>query len=84
MLERRSFLISFGWIAASPALARAWPLAAPMGRRRTPLGDPLPPPALTSETRLAGPVLRIDGWEQQSGDGEVWISINQSWRSAWR
>jgi hypothetical protein len=48
------------------------------------LGDPLPPPALAGETGLAGPVLRIDGWEQHSGEDEVWISINQSWRSAWR
>jgi hypothetical protein len=84
MLGRRSFLIGCGWIAATPALAKALPLSAPINRRRGILGDPAPPEAVVGETPLAGPVLRIDGWEQQSGDGEVWISINQSWRSAWR
>ena len=77
MLGRRSFLICCSCITAAAAVAL-------IDRRRTPLGDPLPLQAPAGETRSAGSVLRIDGWEQPSGDGEVWISINQSWRSAWR
>ena len=77
MLERRLFLIGCGCFAASAAVLS-------IDRRRTALGDPPPPPAVAGETGLAAPVLRIDGWEGPAGDDEVWISISQSWRSAWR
>jgi hypothetical protein len=89
MLGRRAFLIGCGWVATAPALANAWSLLAPSSPRQVSLGDSLLQQALAGETQPAGTVLRIDGWErpfdhESSADGEVWISINQSWRSAWR
>jgi hypothetical protein len=88
MLGRRSFLITCGWIVTAPALAKEGLLSAPSSRARTELADPSPPKTLT-ETRLEGPVLQIEGWDtpfvsEQSAGSQVWISINQSWRSAWR
>ena len=79
MFGRRSFLIACGWIVAAPALAK----------RESPLAHPLPLQTLTEEARLGCPVLQIDGWDEpfdseQSAGGQLWISVNQSWRTAWQ
>jgi hypothetical protein len=87
MLGRRSFLITCGWMVTAPALAKVWLPSATIGRPRDPLVDPLPPQ--TDGARLEGPVLQIKGWDtpfisEKSAGGQVWISINQSWRTIWR
>jgi hypothetical protein len=90
MLGRRTFLIMSGSIATLPALALARNLLAIETRSRTlPPVDPLPQRVLTVETQPKVPVLRIAGWDspfqsEQSPNTDVWLSINQSWRAAWR
>ena len=77
-MGRRTFILSTGLAAGASALAslfavsRAWAL-----------------PLTSSQAEL---VFKIDGWSARdfvSSDGaspaeEVWISINHSWRAAWR
>jgi hypothetical protein len=87
MLGRRSFLITCSWIVAAPTLAKAWPLSATMSWPRNLLVDSLPPQ--TDGARLEGPVVQIAGWDtpfisEKSAGSQVWISINQSWRTTWR
>jgi hypothetical protein len=87
MLGRRSFLITCGWMVAAPALAKVQPPSTTMSRPGAPPVDPLPPQ--TDGARLEVPVLQIEGWEtplisEKSEGSQVWISINQSWRTAWR
>jgi hypothetical protein len=90
MLGRRSFLIMSGWSVALPALATATHFLARDARSRAlPLVDPLLQQELAVDTHPKVPVLRIAGWEspvgsEQSPSTDVWLSINQSWRAAWR
>jgi integrase len=70
----------------APAAARALLLAATSGRPRTPLPESLPPRAVTDEPAA---VLQIVGWDtpfvsEESARSPVWISVNRSWRTAWR
>ncbi len=80
MIRRRTFLIGCGGMVAAPAVAQ-------LGLPWTAVAPPVAPvPA------AAGPhtfVLRIEGWDAPAepgatADGEVWVSITQGWRSAWR
>jgi hypothetical protein len=79
MLARRAFLIWCGSLAAG---------LAPKSLRAK--GSPavsLPQQPDTEETPAV--VFHITGWEtpldsQESARGRVWISINGSWRAAWR
>jgi hypothetical protein len=87
MLGRRTFLIPCGWIVAAPALAKEGSFLATSNLPRLPLADPL---ALqTDDAQLECPVLQIEGWDtpfvsEESGGNQMWISINQSWRTTWR
>jgi hypothetical protein len=86
-IGRRTFILGTGLAAAAPAFAdllgfaRAYTALPP-----EPMPSPLPADA-------DGLVFRIDGWSARDDvtpDGapqrsdEVWISINQSWRTSWR
>ncbi len=75
MLERRSFLISCGCMVAA--------LAAPEIEAHE-----LPPIGLPSKPCKTAVVLRVQGWDapqSEEGTGDViWISMDRSWRSAWR
>ena len=90
-IARRTFLVAAGVFAASPVLANLLASASDTGTRTLPLSAPLPPLAdAADQTDL---VFKIDGWNVRdplsidrvpaAGD-EVWISVNQSWRTAWR
>lgn len=80
MLGRRSFLISCSWVAA--AFVPMKPGCAGLSQVVLPSS-----PLEANETRPF--VLSIAGWDmpracEQGGSSRVWISINQSWRVAWR
>jgi hypothetical protein len=82
MLGRRSFLISCGWLVTGPVLAKN-------NRPGTSVTVSLPPQMQTDETPLPAPVLHIEGWStpfdsEQRPRSQVWISVNRSWRTAWR
>jgi hypothetical protein len=88
MLERRSFLIAGGIAVGTPAMARALVLPATSNRPPTLLSEPLPPQTPVDETHDAR-VLQIEGWDtpfvsEESARSQVWISVNRSWRTAWR
>ena len=69
MIDRRKFVSGTTLVAVVPTLS--WlPVA-------------LPTPAAQTN-RL---VMKIDGWStpgQRGTDEEVWITVNRSWRTAWR
>jgi hypothetical protein len=79
MLERRSFLISCGCIVAGLAAAEA-------GTPDVPAMVLPPRPSETSEA--PGVALRVQGWDApepaEGAGGQIWISIDRSWRAAWR
>ena len=86
-MTRRTFILSSGLVAAAPALASVLTTApdpeSSMLRSAADLQSDLP------VTEAAGYDLpfRIDGWEPReeiAADERMWISINQSWRAAWR
>ena len=78
-IDRRTFIIQGATLlATAPALADVLTRSSPA---RTPL------------TTEAGPdenstVFKIHGWDHYGGEAsngnEVWLTINQSWRAAWR
>lgn len=84
MINRRSFIQSAIVVAATPALATLFPLST---TARPSLG-PEPSPQAADTTNPDRCVFKIDGWdhcEAKASDGnEVWIRIDQSWRTAWR
>jgi hypothetical protein len=84
-INRRTFILGTGLAAAAPAFADLLVFA----RAYT----ALPPEPKPSPADADGLVFRIDGWSARDDvtpDGaaqrsdEVWISINQSWRTSWR
>jgi hypothetical protein len=86
MMRRREFLIGCGCSVTAPAFAAfGWPPATgPL-----PVALPVAAPAQAQGTTLEALVLRIDGWELpesrgSSADNQMWVSVNSSWRAAWR
>jgi len=78
-IARRTFLFAAGAFAASPVLAKLLPWAHGVA-------PDLPVPAAAAEqTDL---VFRIDGWSAResiaSSCDELWLTVNKSWRTAWR
>ncbi len=86
-MNRRTFILSTGLVAATPAFARV--LTTSPNTESTVL-----PRAVSSQldlpaTEAAGYDLpfRINGWEpreEMAADERMWIGINQSWRASWR
>lgn len=80
MLGRRLFLISCGWVLAGFAPAKTSRAGIPR----------IIPPSPLIETGETPPItLSIAGWDspfhcEQRASSRVWISINRSWRVAWR
>jgi hypothetical protein len=74
IIGRRTFILGTGFVASAPALALHASL---------PLGSAQPRP-VAGEGGMNGAVFKIHGWEDDRGGDQLWISINQSWRTAWR
>ena len=87
-IDRRKFLVSTGLAATAPALAGllSLPAIAQLSAAQS------PEPALSAgeaNVRIdtSGVVFGIDGWglgDNSPDANMVLISVNQSWRSAWR
>jgi hypothetical protein len=84
-IGRRTFILGTGLAAAAPAFAN---LIAVARTCASPSASPSLSPSPTDNL-----VFRIDGWSVRDSASidrnplpcdEVWISINQSWRTAWR
>jgi hypothetical protein len=81
MIDRRTFVVQGATLlAAAPALADVLTCLPPT---RTPL---VTRAEVGSDENSA--VFKIHGWDGHGGEAssgnEVWLSINQSWRAAWR
>ncbi len=86
-MNRRTFILSTGLVAAAPALASV------PRTSLNPASSVLPSAVgLQSEppvTEAAGYEFpfKIYGWEPREGtaaDERMWISINRSWKASWR
>jgi hypothetical protein len=80
MLGRRSFLISFASLITG---------LAPAKRSRAGTSPIVSPPPRLEPDEAPVVVLHIAGWDtplvsEPSASNSVWISINRSWRTAWR
>ena len=87
MMDRRRFICAAGLVALTPAIEALLPLSAAAQVRAPSLSTPVPATsgAITDPNSA---VFKIDGWDSFESTGssrnEVSISINQSWRTAWR
>jgi hypothetical protein len=79
MIDRRTFIIEGATLLATgPALSGVLTCSLPA---RT-------PPITEAGPGENSAVFKIHGWdhsgEEASNGNEVWLTINQSWRAAWR
>jgi hypothetical protein len=87
-IDRRTFLLAAGLSATAPALAclLSLPAIAQLPAAQPP--DVLPPAIGTVPNGdTDGVTFGIDGWalcDNAPAAGLVLISVNRSWRSAWR
>jgi hypothetical protein len=97
MIRRRTFILSVGLGATTPALAYLQSFLSTARAQALPPPNLFPPPRPSGATDANGVVFRIEGWDvhtasmrsdasliHDSTGGEVWITLNQSWRTAWR
>lgn len=81
MIDRRTFILETGLIAAAPALVSILPrrlVARPHSLLRLP----------ADATAVNNPVFMINGWShpedtKEGASDAVWISVSQSWKTAW-
>ena len=84
MMNRRMFLYGAGLVGLTPAIMELLPGLA-RAKARTPLYIPPVPATPDAISDFNAIVFKIDGWDSsEPGPNEVSISLNQSWRSAWR
>ena len=86
-MTRRAFILSTGVVAAAPALASV--LTTSPNPETSVLPSAVGLQSGLPMTATAGYDLpfRIHGWEprdERTTDERTWISIDRSWRAAWR
>jgi hypothetical protein len=86
-MTRRTFILSTGLVAAAPSLASMLTTSPKPGSSMLPSAGGLQSDLPVTKTAGYDLPFRIDGWEpreKMAPDERMWISINQSWRAAWR
>jgi hypothetical protein len=86
-MNRRTFILSTGMVAAAPAFASALIASPNAGSSVLPSADSLQSDLPVKEAAAYDLPFRINGWEPReamAADERMWISINQSWRATWR
>ena len=98
MIGRRTFIQSTALVATAPVFANRLSLSSTARSHASLLLDTFPPRSPASGTDMSCLVFKINGWDRRedvaidsatsvtndpAGD-QVWISINKSWRTAWR
>jgi hypothetical protein len=78
LIRRRTFV--FGTVFATAAVPLASLLVAPSAQAK-PAARPTPPAMASKQGATA---FKIHGWDEDHGDAQGWISINQAWRGTWR
>jgi hypothetical protein len=85
IIQRREFLLGTAFLATVPVLERLAPFAAMALPSIPVLPDSLSPQIAERATDENSTRLKIHGWEPILPNGdEAFISINRSWRAAWR
>jgi hypothetical protein len=99
IVGRRSFVRNTALVGAATAIANLIPLSSiVLSHAASPSGSPSQ--LNTAGTDMNSVLFKIDGWNPRDADAvstpssdpginvamedAVWISINQSWRTAWR
>jgi len=78
-IARRTFVLGTGLVASAPAFAH---LLLSSSAHST--AAPLQPGSPGTAPALADVEFKIHGWDHDRGGDQLWLSINQSWRTAWR
>jgi hypothetical protein len=81
LIDRRSFMQAAALLAVGELLSLSPNVAA----YASPISNPVPPQMAAGGANTKD-VIKIDGWDRlrDSADDEVFIRINQAWRTAWR
>jgi len=83
-IDRRTFIQGAALVATTSAFAALSPPSSVMQASLVPAQSP----SADDATDAQSIVFKIHGWDycdaEVSNESEVWIRINQSWRSAWR
>jgi len=82
-IGRRSFIQGTACVATAPAFAGLVAFSSAMPSPASTLPKATTPGAVTGGQDKNCVTFKIAGWDCSSGD-DVLISINQSWRTAWR
>jgi hypothetical protein len=86
MIDRRVFIQGTFLVATTPVVVAFLPLADAVAVSSGPDSLPTLEPGPTTDKDLV--LFRIHGWDELDADGpsgdELFIRINQSWRTAWR
>ena len=86
-MTRRTFILSSGLVAATPALASVLKASSNPGPSGLPSAVNLQADQPVMATATYDLPFKIDGWEPReevAADEQLWLSINQSWRTSWR
>lgn len=86
-MNRRTFILGSGLIAATPALASVIKPSVNPGSSDLPAAVASPSDVAVTATAAHDAPFKIDGWEpreEAAADAQLWLSINQSWRANWR
>ena len=86
-MNRRTFILSTGLVAAAPAFASVLTTSPNAGSSVLPRAVSLQSDLPVTEAAGYDLPFRINGWEpreEMAADERMWISINQSWRATWR
>ena len=84
MMNRRMFLYGAGLVGLTPAIMELLPGLA-RAEARDPLSSGPVPTAPNAIADFNAIVFKIHGWDSfEQGPNEVSLSVNQSWRTAWR
>ena len=81
LIDRRSFMQAAALLAVGELLS----LSSNVAAYASPISNPVPPKMAGGGTNTEH-VFKIDGWDRVCGSAgdEVFIRINQAWRTAWR
>ena len=86
-MNRRTFILSTGLVAAAPAFASVLTTSPNAGSSVLPSAVSLRSDLPVTEVAGYDLPFRISGWEprvETATDERLWISINQAWRATWR
>ena len=78
-IDRRTFILQGATLLATTGCAGVFAPGSSMGQSQR---------VASSETNEKSPQFKIDGWDISDAGvadaDDVWLTVNRSWRAAWR